>query len=238
MKRSALGILMLAGLLRPAGLQAFDYAGRWGLTGFGGFNTYAMGDVNDTLSQFNGSLNRGYELGLGLSYGVSSRVLVTAGFGELFNSASFDGGSISLPALSGSLRGDYVFPKIFEAFDLSLGGGLEYDYLDGSTSVDPASAAGGIKASSWGGGGGTPGGAAPSGAAYVVTTCVGSTVGAQASLGLRRFVSEQFALGAEAGYRYAHIYQVTGTTNGVSGPEKETVDYSGLILRVSGTYFF
>jgi hypothetical protein len=244
MKLSFRRVALMAGLLVPAlGLQAFDYAGKWGISGFGGFDTLAMGDVNNTLSNWGGSINDGWEAGVGVSYGLSSSVLIDLTGGEIFDQASFNGGSISLPALSFKLGGEYVFlPNALKDFDLSVAGGVEYDMLDGSTSIDPTVITGvksaGVSASGWGGGGGTPSGTAPSGAQYVVTTCVGQTVGGQLSLRGKYFVTTQCALGLEAGYRYSHIYDVNGTTNGVTSHEAETVDYSGLLSKLTITYYF
>jgi hypothetical protein len=246
MRASTALALAFMGLTLP--LRAFDYAGRWGVTGSLGADTLAMGDVNDTLSRFNGKLDAGWEADLGLSYGFTSRTLAKVSVGEIFDEASFHGGTISLPALSFMAGGEYVIvPKAFGSVDVGIGGGVEYDVLDGNTSVDPGVIAGGTtgaraRTAGWagtgGGGGAVPTGTAPSGATYVLTNCQGQTVGGQITLNGRFFATPQFAVGLEAGYRYAHVYNVIGTTNGVSGPESESVDYSGLISKLSGSYYF
>ena len=216
----------------------------------GGFDTLAMGDVNKTLSQWDGNLSKGWEGGVGVSYGFTPRILANVGISEIFDQDYFNGGSISLPALSFLLGVEYVvWPGAFKDFDLSVAGGGEYDMLDGNTSIDP----GQIEAETYhdsslhhpegwsgvgGGGGAVPTGTAPSGQTYVVTNCVGQTVGAQLSLKGRYFMFTHLALGLAAGYRYAHVYNVMGTTNGVTSREQESVDYSGLITRLDATYYF
>ena len=234
--------LALACLLPSSSLLAFDYAGKVALTGFVGYDTFAMGDVNKTLNQVGGSITDGYEFGGGLSYGVTHNVMLTLGLCELRNQDSFNGGTISLPALSTYLREDYFFTNVAKNLDLSIGGGLEYDVLDGNTSVDPNGPAASIKSSGWagspGGGGGVTVGTAPSGAQYVLTNCQGSTIGVLFSVGARYFVLPRLSINTQVGYRYSHIYAVTGTTDGQTGPEDETVDYSGLITRLEASYYF
>jgi hypothetical protein len=252
--RPCIVLLLFLAFTRP--LKAYDYNGKWGVDVFGGLDTLAMGDVNNTLSHHGGSLNSGWEAGLDLNYGLSSNWLINLGLSEIFDQDTFNGGVISLPALSFLAGGEYVIlPNVFKGFDLGILGGLEYDMLDGNTSIDPAvfNAGNGYQGSglrssarrqvSWSGppvsgGGSVPTGTAPSGDTYVVTNCVGQTVGGQLSLKLKYFVTENTALALQAGYRYSHIYGVIGTQNGVSGPEGETVDYSGLISRLSATYYF
>jgi hypothetical protein len=249
-------LVLLLSLAPQRRAWAYDYNGAWGLDLFGGIDTLAMGDVNKTLSEHGGSLSNGWEAGFSVDYGLSSNWLLTVGLSEIFDQDSFRGGVISLPALSFLAGGEYVvWPGLFKGFDLSVLGGIEYDMLDGNTSIDPGvfDAASGYQGSalrhsarrqvSWSGppvtgGGSVPSGTAPSGDTYVVTNCVGETVGGQLSLKLKYFVTSQIALALQGGYRYSHIESVTGTQNGVSGPEAETVDYSGLISRLSASYFF
>ena len=242
--------LFLALALAAGPLRAFDYAGKWGVTLSGGYDNTSMADVNEELSKAGGNLTNGLEGNLGLSYGVTPGILITADVGELYNHDNFTGGSITLPALSFQLGEQYV-AWTSGPFDLSVCGALEYDALDGNTSIDPGTFQGNVSATSesrpsasslrhasdWGGGG-TPTGTAPSGQTYIVTNCVGSTIGAQLGLKANYFFTGHIGLGLEAGYRYSHIYQVMGTTDKVTGKESETVDYSGFLSKLSASYFF
>src|SRR6266478_5329914 len=108
MKRNSLLIIMMLGFgLFSAPVQAFDYSGKFGINGSLGLNTLAMGDVNHTLSKYGGNISSGWEAGLGLSYGLSKSFLLNLGVGEIFNQSSFQGGNISLPALSFQGGGEY-----------------------------------------------------------------------------------------------------------------------------------
>jgi len=234
--------VLLAVMAMAAGpLKAFDYAGKWGLSLSGGYDNAAMADVNEELSKAGGNLTNGLEGNISLSYGFTPAILMSLAIGELYNHDTFTGGQITLPALSFQLGEQYV-AWTSGAFDLSVCGALEYDALDGNTSIDPGTFQGDHASSfrrsqDWGGGG-TPTGTAPSGQTYIVTNCVGSTIGAQLSLKGTYFFTPHIATGLEAGYRYSHIYQVTGTTDKVTGPESETVDYTGFLSKLSVSYFF
>lgn len=247
-------MLLLASVFSSS-LFAFDYSNHWGVTLDGGLNTEAMGDVNSVINKYGGSLNSGEEAALTISYGFSPQVLMNVGVGEILNSASFNGGYVSLPALSIMAGGEYVvFPQLFGFLDAGFCGALEYDILDGSTSIDPGVISNyegvGYQDNAhakhpnlfWAGSGGstTPSGSSPSGQNYLVTDCSGSTFGGELSAKFRYFVFSHLPLGLELGYRLAHVYGVNGvqTWNGVSGPENESVDYSGFFTRLSAGYFF
>jgi hypothetical protein len=226
--------------LAASSLQALDYAGKWGVDLFGGANTQAMGDANKTLATVGGSIHNGFEWGLDATYGLGSNVQLALGAGEIYNSDKFNGGSIILPALSFSLGTNYMLPRFASNFDVGLGLGAEYEWLDGETSVDPSVIPAG-HIDGWlggGGGGGGGGGTTPSGGTYVVTECQGGGVGGMANLHARYFFTPNWDLLLLAGYRYAVVGHVIGTRNGFSEVEKEQVDYSGLVTRLCLGYIF
>jgi hypothetical protein len=224
--------------LASGSLQALDYAGKWGLDLYGGANSQAMADANKTLATVDTGIHNGYEAGGALFYGLASNWRLDLGVGEIFNHASFHGGQIALPALSIPLRCEYILPRFASNFDVGLGAGLEYDILDGETSVDSTVYPNGFSAGWLPGGGGPGGGSSPSGGTYLVHSCEGTTLGGQASLHGRYFFSDHWSVLLEAGYRYSVVSHVIGSSGGVSEVEKEVVDYSGLLTRLSLGYIF
>jgi hypothetical protein len=197
------------------------------LAGHGSYATYSMSDVNSDIGSLNAQLEgSGLEmdeihgaLGFGLAFGLELPNRFSVGIGYDRLPASTDVGDAS-----GSI--EYEFPaNAFRAFGVYSfsGPGAMSAQLGGSLGV-----------------------VQEAGTIGVTVTDVGSYRGNIHGTGglLELFVggdwwtAPQFALTGSAGYRYAKIGELTlgGETIYLPNGEKESVDYSGVVVRLGIKY--
>lgn len=175
---------------------------------FGGYNQYAMGDVNDAIQADFGT---GFdELSGGISGGLGLRAWANPNW--MFSTAweilplQTESGTTTINLNSHAFQGTaaYFFPSTTPNARYGLGAGVGYYVLGGSfeDSSDPT-AAGDIDGNGFG----------------------------LHALGMGEWqVNPSFAVNASAGYRYADFEIEDGSGN--------TADYSGLMGRVGFAFYF
>ena len=200
--------------------------GQWGVAGFGGYNSYAMEDVNDQIGELNDSLavsgisqrldeiSSGIGFGGGLRYRTASGMIVGLDFERLTASSdvSIMGVGVEMDAGANVVTAtvNYLFPSSSRA-RFGLAGGLGYYSSAGKVSVfDPTTSASiefDLKGNTLGfHGGGT------------VDVALGSTA----------------RLEALAGYRYAKASDVEIESFQTNGE----IDWSGFMSRVGLAFYF
>lgn len=222
--------LLLAGalLLFAGSSQAqYDYmnsiAGRWGVAGNAGYALYAMNNVNSDIDNVNNfvtslggssleKITGGLNVNASVFYGLTDYLLLGMEFGGLnayTENEAFPGElqSYYVSGLEFGVFGKAVFP-VEETFLWTLGLGLI-----GVTTSDAEYHLAGT-------GGGT-----------LVQTYKGTAAGVKIMGGGEWFLTPYMAVGAEIGYRYAKIEEVTDRdeiARWVNGDGSNfTIDYSG-----------
>lgn len=225
---------VLAGLLVVGSTSLFageSQAGKWGLSLNGGFNTYAMNDVNDMLanSGLSGSpsINVGGQAGLGVDYRIAETWKAGAQVNYLFasNSAAVPDGpglvgkqDTTLNATEILAKGSYVFPRVATGLDLRVGVGLGALVLTGATQTLSLPAVGG---------------AFPLPALNQTVDMSGAGFDGKIFVGADYYFLPNLSLGLDLGYRYAKASPITTTFKGQSQTwvksdgSDGSVDYSG-----------
>lgn len=221
--------VLLAGCLLLTAVSShaqYDYMnsvqGRWGLAGNLGYALYAMNDVNTGISEINTpiislggvpleKIAGGLNFNGSVFYGVADYMLMGLEIGGLqaySENEPFPGASQSFN-LAGLEFG--VFAKIAVPMEETFLWTIGFSLIAVATSEAEYYAQGA---------GGTS-----------VTTFKGSTTGFKIAVGGEWFLSPYFGLGADAGYRYAKIDEVTDRDERIrwlnSDGSNMTIDYSG-----------
>jgi hypothetical protein len=207
----------------PAGAET-----QFGVSVFGGYNSYAMDDANELVDQVNDALaGTGYsmdEISSGFAYGGGVRIrpstsLMIALDYERLNASSelsiFDFDfelEVPADAFTGTLI--YLFPSTSRA-RFGIGAGLGYYSSSGSLSADSSGVG-------------------------IETDVEGSGIGFHGLGALDLAVSPVVHLEGMAGYRFAQTsdIEVAGDTAYNSEGEEATLDWSGFMSRVGLTFYF
>lgn len=230
-------LILVAAVLLLVPAATFASSMRVGIAGFGGYQTYSMGDVNDDIAATNtaitaaggaGSLDdisHGMGFGGGIHAWTNNNWLISAEFMRLTakSDASISDASsgapvgtaqVKLPANAFTIGAGYFFPSTSKA-RFGLGAGVGYYKASGSVEfADPS----------------------------ITTTAdaSGHAVGFH-GLGMVDYSASQ-AVHVEAGvgYRYAKTtnLEVGGAESLNADGSKEKVDWSGLMSRVGLTFYF
>jgi hypothetical protein len=241
-KNSAIALAAITLLALPSAALAKDKM-QFGVSGFGGFNTYTMTDLNDEIKLFNSDLagsgvsldevKHGLGLGGGVCAWVTKDILVSAEYQRLFAKTSTSG-SISgipysfefkLPANAISVSGGYYFPSPSKV-RFGLGAGVGYYWTKTSITAE----VNGVSLSD-----------------SVSTEFKGHGLGFHGVGLLDVAATPQVHLGVQIGYRYAKttelkdadgnvIYKVDAT--GTDTTTKAKADWNGLVARGGVTFLF
>jgi hypothetical protein len=206
-------------------------SGQWGVSGFAGYHSYSMSDLNDeviapinlVLSGTGYSMDKitsGIGFGGGIRYRTPGKLTIGVDYERLDGSSELKvpGGSfkISTPADAVSATLVYFFPSTSKA-RFGLGGGLGYYSSSGEAKV------------------------------YDSTTqqeqsesLEGSGVGVHGVGAMDLTLSPVAHLEANIGYRYAKTTDLTiaGTKAQTSSGDDAKLDWSGLLTRVGFTFYF
>ncbi|HEY6572643.1 MAG TPA: hypothetical protein VI198_04925 [Candidatus Eisenbacteria bacterium] len=205
---------------------------RFGISGFGGYNSYKMDDVNDQIDLTNADpdvtaagismdkISNGLSLGGGLHAWVTKDFLCSLEYERLMASSKDEGNSggspvtveLKVPANAFLLTGAYLFPSTSKA-RFGLGAGLGYYSTSGTLEIS----APGITLSD---------------------EAKGNGIGFHL-LGVMDYAaSSQVHLGVRAGYRMAKTSDLEDSTGdkleNVDG-SKSQADWSGVMARVGLT---
>ncbi len=245
-KHSATALAVIALLALPSMSFAKEKI-RFGVTGFGGFNTYKMSDVNDDFIAFandsllkpNGlatlsDIKHGLDLGGGLCAWVTKDILVSAEYERLFARSKADGNylgtaytfELKIPANAISLSGGYYFPSTSKA-RFGLGAGVGYYWTKATVEATVGSVSFTSPDSS---------------------EVKGHGIGFHGVGLLDYAATPQVHLGVQVGYRFAKttelkyandqiIYKEDPVT-GLETTTKEKADWSGLVARGGITFLF
>jgi outer membrane protein with beta-barrel domain len=222
MKRSPLALLALAVLFAAAPASAGS--AQFGVGVFGGYNSYAMNDVNDDITNTNTTLgtsldkiNAGVGFGGGLRIRTSPSLLLSLDFERLTSSTSASGNiggvgydlDFSLPANAVIVGGTYYFPSA-SSTRFGVTGGVGYYWANGNINVstDAASAKQDVS---------------------------GNGVGFHGGGALDVSLSPTAHLEAMAGYRIAKTGDLE--FDGVTSPG-ESAEWSGFMSRAGFSFFF
>ena len=207
------------GIFMPPPAHAADgSAGRFGLSLIGGYNTYAMEDVNRAIRLINDMIgesglamdevNGGPHFGVGLRYAVSPRVVLWADYQRLRGRTEVGdySGRIELDLPANAFLGSvaiYNSPFAVGRTRAGLGAGVGY-YVSGVTETD-----------------------AVTGVGYGTSEWKGSALGVHAFLGVEHAASESVSFEGLIGYRHAKLEpEIDGVKLGGD------VDWSGVMGQV------
>ena len=234
-KLSVLALVLSLMAVSSLSLQAGGREGKLGISGAFDYATYAMSDINAMAVPGQALLSSGMGGGGAITYGFTPAIeagiiinylTASSDYSATVGVAPFDLKTTvkdSLPIIEILLGGNYVFPDVATGLDLKIGLGLGFDMLNGTSSNDTS--LNGVSVFSYS------------------STVTGSGFGALVSLGGEYFVSPQFSLGLDLGYRYASISPITISSSGFSGTltkaggANAAADYSGLNIKVGGTFY-
>jgi hypothetical protein len=225
-------LAVVAFVLAPATSRA-ESTMKFGITGFGGYNTYAMDDVNDVIDEVNAdpdvmdagiSLDKvsgGFGLGGGIQIWAADSWVISAEYERLFASTKDEGNvlgtpvsvELSIPADAFVLTAAYLFPSASKA-RFGLGAGAGYYSTSGTQEVASPGIAFSEEAN-------------------------GSGIGFHV-LGVMDYAaSSQIHLGLRAGYRIAKTSDLEDSTGdkieNLDGSESQA-DWSGLMTRAGITF--
>ena len=221
--------LLLAAIVAP-GSTCLAGETRWGVAGFGSYNTYAMSDVNDEIGQINllleGSgvgpmdeISDGFGVGGGIRAIFGDKVMLFLDYERLMGDTSLSDGvdelkyDVPCDAFLASVA--YRFPGSARA-RFGVGGGLGYYSSAASISIDATSIGLSEKAD-----------------------VTGSGVGLHAFGLMDAAFSPAVHLEALAGYRYGKTGDVTLEAAGLSQEVPDySLDWSGLMARVGLAIYF
>jgi hypothetical protein len=207
---------------------------RFGITGFGGYNTYGMTDVNDAVDEVNADpditaagislsqISGGFGVGGGIEVRPTEAVVLSVDYERLIASTKDEGSvlgtpvsvELQVPANAFVLTGAYLFPSASKS-RFGLGGGVGYYKTSGTLEVS--------------GGGGS-----------VSDEVNGSGVGVH-FLGVMDYAaSGQIHLHLRAGYRMAKTSDLEDSAGNklynTDGSESQA-EWSGLMTRAGVTVF-
>ena len=205
--------------------------GGWGIAGFGGYNTYAMSDLNDeVIAPINVLLaGSGYSMdeisgGLGFGGGIRYRtpgsLVIGVDFERLGGSSelSVPGGSfeISTPANAFVATVVYYFPSASRA-RFGLGGGLGYYSSAGEVTLFDSVTL-----------------------EEDTEDMEGSGVGFHGVGAMDLALSPTAHLEANVGYRFAKTtdLEIAGSKQTTSDGDDATLDWSGLMTRLGVAFYF
>lgn len=236
-KSSPLILAVVALLVCPSMAFAKDKI-RFGISGFGGYNTYKMTDLNDRIDALNADsvfvangvtlekIKHGIGLGGGLHAWVTKDILVSAEYERLLAKSKTDvtaGGSsgtveFKIPANAFMLSGAYLFPSASKA-RFGVGAGL--GYYSGKASAEGSS-------------GGTT---------LTVGEVKGHGIGFHGVGVMDYAATSEVHVGVQVGYRVAKTTELKDSaTDEVLykdyGTTKAKADWSGLITRAGITFLF
>ena len=215
--------LVLAAALLVVSAGGADAAMKWGISGFTGYQGYAMSDINDVIIAFNDEvgqptsvdeLNGDASFGAGLKFDVNPTWRVYAEYEHLSDNSGAGNqiGSLKIDLDSETflVGATYFFPSTGKA-RLGLGAGVGYyDFggkLEGNATIGTDEYSG----------------------TYSAT---GSTVGFDGRGTLDVTMSEKFHFDLALGYRAASgELEIDGAGTGTD------LDWSGFMSRVGFTYF-
>lgn len=200
----------------------------FGVSVFGGYDSYSMDDANELIGEVNDALaGSGYEMdeiSSGFAYGAGIRIRPSGPLRfaldyERLNASSelsiFDFNfKLDVPANAFTGTAVYVFPSTSRA-RFGLGAGVGYYNCSGSLSADSSGV--GVEAD-----------------------VEGSGVGFHGVGALDVAMSPVVHLEGMAGYRFAQTsdVEVAGETAFNSDGEEATIDWSGFMSRVGLTFYF
>ena len=242
-KQSSLALAVIALLALPSMAFAKEKT-QFGITGFGGYNTYKMTDLNDEISILNTDLTtigaklddvkHGIDLGGGLCAWVSKDFLVSAEYERLFAKTSTDGNylgtpyslELKIPANAISLSGGYYFPSPSKV-RFGLGAGVGYYWTKASISATVN---------------GSPA------LSDSLNEIKGHGFGFHGVGLLDYAATPQVHLGVQVGYRYAKTTELKDKGDNViykddpvtleATTDKMKADWSGLVARGGITFLF
>ncbi|HET7904630.1 MAG TPA: outer membrane beta-barrel protein [Candidatus Eisenbacteria bacterium] len=225
-------IAVVAFLFAPSASRA-ESTMKFGITGFGGYNTYAMDDVNDAIDEVNADpdvqsagisvdkISGGFGLGGGVQLWAADSWVISAEYERLMASTKDEGSvlgtpvsvELKVPANSFVLTGAYLFPSASKA-RFGLGAGVGYYSTSGTQEVSSP----GISFSD---------------------EANGNGIGFH-FLGVMDYAaSSQVHLGLRAGYRVAKTKDLEDSAGdkvyNLDGSEAQ-VDWSGLMTRAGITF--
>jgi hypothetical protein len=207
---------------------------RWGVSAFGGYQTYSMSDINDAIAQVNtdaqtagatGTLDdikHGIGFGGGLR-GMNDKWIASLEYVRLnaSSSADFTGsggtvtGEIKVPANGATLGATYLFPSKGK-MRYGLGAGIGYYSANGSDK------------------------AITSGGAAISNDITGHAFGFHGMGVVDTPLSNVMHFEVGAGYRYAKTSNVKeGGVEALNADgSKAQIDWSGLMTRFGLTFYF
>lgn len=229
-------LVLLAFAVAPAISPApAEGASKFGLSVFGGYESYSMNDVNDAIQEGNSvfgtsvdEVSSGIGFGAGVKMRTSGPVVLSFDYQRLnaSSSGSGDDGTFeydmeySLPANAFVLGATYLFPSASKT-SFGINGGVGYYMADGSLDVTATEISSGLSASD-------------------ETQISGNGVGFHGAAVVDMALSPKVHLDASAGYRFAKSGDVEfeysdGTTDTFSDEE---IDWSGFMSQVGFTFYF
>ena len=201
---------------------------QFGVSVFGGYDSYSMDDANELIDAVNDALaGSGYEMdeiSSGFAYGGGIRIRPSGPLRfaldyERLNASSelsiFDFNfKLDVPANAFTGTAIYVFPSTSKA-QFGIGAGVGYYKCSGSLGADSSGVG-------------------------IETDVEGSGVGFHGAGALDVAMSPTVHLEGMAGYRFAHTsdVEVGGETAFNSDGEEATIDWSGFMSRVGLTFYF
>jgi len=226
----AIAALVLALLVTPTWASASSM--RWGISGFGGYQTYSMSDVNDFTAEVNDSaaangltgsledVKHGVGFGGGFR-GMNEKCIFSLDYVRLnaSTSADFSDGSgntvnaeFKVPANGVTVGAAYLFPSSHKA-RFGLGAGIGYYASDAKVTVGGASAFNDVK---------------------------GHGVGFHGMGLMDSPLSNAVHVELAAGYRYAKTSNLEIDGQEALNPDgsKAKIDWSGLMTQLGLTFYF
>lgn len=233
--KGAIIALAVSGLVAAPSTGDAQGGVKFGLAAFGGYNSYAMDDVNDAIDDLNADpdvtaagisvdeISSGIGLGGGIQMWAGGDFLLSAEYERLMASTKDDGNvggtpvsvELKVPANAFVLTGAYLFPSASKA-RFGIGAGLGYYSTSGTQEVS----------------------APPLTFSEEAT---GSGVGYHI-LGVMDYeASKQVHLGIRVGYRIAETSDLEDSDGDkILNPDgsEATADWSGVMSRVGLTFLF